>query len=300
MTEPRGYECIESAMLPFLFSNDIVHDISVGTNREVKRGLAHSRSFELGPNDVLEVLLIAPSVSLSGGTMNRIASLYSKINPTVTTNVTSRYDSDQFVEFEYPDLGSYTHKVAARVKTTGALEARSAVFMKVPSTSVSLIGSFQTSPPLLISTLLPGHEHWMNAVSVDTTKRLHHNDALRQHQSLHLLVRFTNLSPEVVHATVSGMFLFEKLNLDAPISPRIARQMPLGLNNYVIGKLFLKYMFVMHNPNDLAATLLLKRSIRNDVKQAIKDLAQDWKDLLSAVPGMDAAKLINFIIFYLE
>ena len=299
MTEPSAYDCIEAMMLPLLSDSIVIPDISGGFPRKIKYGAVSPVLHQLQPNDILEVLLVVPGIGDNALT-TRSALLYSQVNPTVTTYTRLRYIEHTLTEGDSNDVPVYLHQAAGCVSTTEDLDVKCRHFMKSQSVEVTLIENVQNGHAT-IDKLPADHQFWMNGISPNMVKTtVHANNSHRPSQCLHILAQFTNNSGKVAHITISGKTIYEKTLSDAQVQPRIARQMPFGLTHYILAKLFNKYFRVVYNPANMLKRRALRQQLRNDTKNSIKQLVEEWKSMLSAIPQITSNDLINFIIFYLE
>lgn len=298
------YRYIQSVAMPFAYPGNFVPGISIGSNRYVKEGTIAPRTYTLGTTDVLEVLLISPNYYLANTLYCKPAVLLSKLNPSSTTTLESRYGmaNDVFQEYEVSGVPTYLRKASGRIISTGAMRCEVVTYTKTVSDTPVTIENLTTTG--LASSMIynvPGnHQFWINAFPQQLEKRCMAVGVYLPAQSLHQLVRISNVSGNNIQVNLTGVMLLEKTDPSFTTIPTVISQTPFGLTNYILERLRNSYSFVVYNPYDPVAVVMDRQLLITRIKSVIKDLSTEWYDMLKAIPGINLKKLINFVIFHLE
>lgn len=303
------YEYFKSVFMPFAYTGTkYIPDIPYQGVRRLSVGSASDKTYIVPPGGNVEALLVSPCLVTGtyDSSFSELVSFFSVLNPTLTGGISSRYGttSDTMNLGSSSQVPMYLHKACGSISATGPVTYEACMFVKTLATTAETPDQMFSLHATVSGVLQPSDNFWINTLPVYFEKNSLDNTAgvYRQGTCVHYLVRITNngTTNTTVYVTGSSYIVGERDGVTTNDGTLAIKSSPLGFTQYVLEKLRSKHCFMVLDKNDTNAVTAKKTEIETDIKQAITELAQDWYDLMKAVPGIDLTKLINFIIFYLE
>lgn len=296
--------------MPFAYSSTkYIPDIPYKGIRGSLFGTGTPQTYTVPPGSNVEALLVSPCLVIggTGGAMTELVAFYSRLNPTATGNLSTRYsissDAMNLSTSNQPSV--YLHKACGFINATGPVTYEACMFVKTLADTAETPDQMFSLHTKTSGVLQPSDKFWINALPVYFEKRSSDdvNNTYRPGVCVHYLIKITNNGTSNTTVYVNGgnaYIVAERDNVNNDVSALVIKSSPIGFTQYVLEKLRSKHCFMVLNDSDATAVAEKKAEIEADIKLAINELAQDWYDMVKAIPGIDLSKLINFIIFYLE
>lgn len=295
------YKYIQSVLMPFAYDKYLPL-LPNNNERALREGSTTSRSYTLGINDVLEVLMISPAFNPTTEITSSHAMILSKVNPPASHDLDTRLGlaSNVFTDPEPSDTAFYVIRGAGHITTTGLVRyeaanyAYSTILVRPPATIFA-------SNPKQEGQLDKDQQLWMMILPQYTEKRSFTTSVYRPGVCIHTLVKISNISNTILTVTVGAPpLLVEKTDWSTTLPTRIVPHTPIGFVQHVLERLRSKYWMMIIDPLDIQEIKNKKNQIRQDIISAVDAMTQEWHSLFRNTSNYDLKKLTNFIIFYLE
>lgn len=305
----KTYEYFKSVFMPFAYiDTKYFPDIPYKGLRGGVTNLGVDQTYTVPPGENVEAILISPCLITGGvdSSYSEVVSFFSKLNPTATGDLHLRYNTSDSINMSVSNqVAMYLHKACGFIHATGPVTYEACMFVKTLATTSQTPDEMFSLHTKTSGVLQPSDKFWINTLPVYFEKRSFDSSSntYRPGVSVHYLIRITNNGTSNATVYVKGGIgntVGERDTLTTDNSAWVIKSSPLGFTQYVLEKLRSKHCFMVLNNSDATAVATKKAEIEADIKLAINELAQDWYDMLKAIPGIDLSRLINFIIFYLE